>query len=78
MNNNVVAACVLKRAIAAAYHDRVDHGPRPRQSVESSTQQGKLFQPHGDENSDSTHAWIQNDVASTCRSAAQTRSGPNV
>jgi len=54
MNANLAAARVPKRAIAAAYHSNVDYGPHPRQSVESSTQQGTQFRLRGDENSDST------------------------
>jgi hypothetical protein len=54
MNANIAAARVLKRTIAAAYHDHVDYGHHPGQSVESSTQQGKPFRLCGDENGDST------------------------
>jgi hypothetical protein len=54
MNANQAAARVLKRAIAAAYHDHGDYGHHPGQFVESSRRQGKLSKPCGDENADST------------------------
>jgi len=78
MNANIAAARVLKRTIAAAYHDHVDYGHHPGQSVESSTQQGKPFRLCGDENGDSTDPYIQNDVDGTCRSDASARREPNV
>ena len=53
MNANQAAARVLKRAIAAAYHDHVDYGHQPGQSVESSIRQGVLSKPRGDEDADS-------------------------
>jgi hypothetical protein len=56
MNANLAAAHVLKRAIAAAYHDHDDYGPYPGQYVESNTQQETLTRPRGDEYGDSRNS----------------------
>ena len=78
MNANKAAARVLKRAIAATYHDLFDYVLDPRQSGESSKKLGLHYKMVIDEDGESTDPWIQNNIDITCRSAASPCSGSGV